>query len=146
MYRLVCQIVRQPVKPLASDPRKTHPHGRGLPQEMLALPVQQPLLPPTLKNKNFISSHHDFWRISLFRNEISQFNRVFHNKIKFYILRQRQLLLKFLKPLDVNTGLKCKCDLIVKNWNSSACTACCGFLCVVAPNVKYSGDLKRKQN
>ena len=24
-------------------------------------------------------------------------------------------LLKFFKPLDVNSGLKCKCDLIVKN-------------------------------
>ena len=24
-------------------------------------------------------------------------------------------LLKFFKPLDVNFGLKCKCDLIVKN-------------------------------
>ena len=25
--------------------------------------------------------------------------------------------LKFLKPFDVNFGLKCKCDLIVKNSN-----------------------------
>ena len=27
-------------------------------------------------------------------------------------------LLKFFKPLDVNFGLKCKCDLIVKNSNA----------------------------
>ena len=27
----------------------------------------------------------------------------------------RHFLLKFLKPIDVNSGLKCKCDLIVKN-------------------------------
>ena len=27
--------------------------------------------------------------------------------------------LKFFKPLDVNFGLKCKCDLIVKNWIKS---------------------------
>ena len=26
-------------------------------------------------------------------------------------------LVKFFKPLDVNFGLKCKCDLIVKNSN-----------------------------
>ena len=31
--------------------------------------------------------------------------------------------LKFFKPLDVNSGLKCKCDLIVKNSNARYKTA-----------------------
>ena len=29
----------------------------------------------------------------------------------------RQLFAEFFKPLDVNSGLKCKCDLIIKNSN-----------------------------
>ena len=29
----------------------------------------------------------------------------------------RQFLLKYFKPLDVNSDLKCKCDLIMKNSN-----------------------------
>ena len=47
----------------------------------------------------------------------STFDPVMVSVVSSIPVEEGNFLLKFFEPLDVNSGLKCKCDFIVKNSN-----------------------------